>query len=277
MSDILQFSQTGVRHNAASLVPPALELSGVTKHFGGVKALTDVSFRLADGQVLGLIGPNGAGKTTLLNIISGFSKPSSGSIRLSGQDITPWPAYKVASVGGVSRTFQNIRMFQGMSVLENVLTGYHARLDTSLLSTILHSKSERRQEKEAREHAEIVLKSLGRSAYGSRRADELSYGIQRRVEIARALVSSPKLLLLDEPTAGMTPRETNEVMDLIHSLRERDLTMIVIEHKAGFIMGVSDQVVVLNFGNVIANGLPDHVRKDPDVVKAYLGTEDAHS
>ncbi len=251
-----------------------VQLRQVSKYFGGLQVLTDVSVSLEQGRVLGLIGPNGAGKTTLLNVISGLLKPEQGAIEVNGTDVTNWPAHRISSAAGVTRTFQNIRLFQGMTVAENVMTGYHAKIGTPVLATFLHTPAERREEQKARQAAARALEFVGVYQHAARLASELSYGDQRRVEIARALVSAPTLLLLDEPTAGMTPRETTDMTGLIRQLKESNLAMIVIEHKANFIMDVSDRIVVLNFGLVIAEGDPHTVRNNPEVIEAYLGKED---
>jgi ABC-type branched-subunit amino acid transport system ATPase component len=251
---------------AASL----LAVDGVGRVFGGLKALDGISFGVETGTICGLIGPNGAGKTTLINIISGLTPPSSGRVLLDGQPIDGLPPHRVAG-RGVARTFQNIRLFGELSVLENVMVGHHLRQSGTLLETLLRLPRARQQERTTRQAAEALLERLGLAHLARAEASALSYGDQRRVEIARALALEPKLLLLDEPAAGMNEAETHQLADFLHELRASGLTLLVIEHHLDLIMRLSDTIVVLNFGRKIAEGPPDVVRNDRAVIEAYVG------
>lgn len=251
-----------------------LTLSRVSRNFGGLAAVSDVSFEAESGQVTGLIGPNGAGKTTLLNLISGLDQPTGGDIRFMDQPIQKLPPHKINQLG-VARTYQNIRLFAEMSVLDNIIVGMHTQGKSGLLSAALALPSYRAEEKRLRAQALQLTARLGLEKFSDTPADALSYGDQRRVEIARALATHPKLLLLDEPTAGMNAAETARLGELILSLRAEGLTVLVIEHDMTFIAQVCDHVVVLNFGQVIARGTVGAVKSDPLVVTAYLGAEEA--
>jgi branched-chain amino acid transport system ATP-binding protein len=248
---------------------PILEATGVTMIFGGLTALSDVSLRLHEGQVLGLIGPNGAGKTTFFNCLTGQYKPTRGSVTLNGRPLTSDPAAVTAS--GVARTFQNIRLFPNMTVLDNVLVGRHVRMRQGPLASILHGPSFRRVERDARDKARELLQFVGLSTMEDELARNLPYGDQRRLEIARALATDPSVLLLDEPTAGMNPQETEGTRQLIFSIRDTGVSAVVIEHDTKFIFGLCDHVAVLVQGEVLVEGTPEVVREDPRVIEAYLG------
>lgn len=250
-----------------------LELQQVTRAFGGLLALHDVSMRAERGRVVGLIGPNGAGKTTLINSISGLDHPTSGRITFDGADITHAPPHRV-TMRGIARTYQNIRLFGEMTALENLLIGQHRRGRATVFESLIFAPSFRAEERRLRDHARVLLDRFGLAHHGDRRAGTLPYGDQRRLEIARALATAPKLILLDEPAAGMNPVETHLLGEQILRLRDDGLTLVVIEHDMALIQQVCDEIYVLNFGQIIAHGTHDQIKHDPQVIKAYLGEEE---
>ncbi len=250
-----------------------LDITSLTKQFGGLTAVNNVSFSIQKGEILGLIGPNGAGKTTLINLISGLSQPTSGQILYDGRDITHDPAHKLCALG-ISRTYQNIRLFGEMSVLGNVLAGRHLETPTAtrLWKWLLPWPDPAARQQE--QISQALLERLNLGHVSGRSAAELSYGNQRRVELARALATEPRLLLLDEPTAGMNKAETHDLGEIILQLRDEGVTILVIEHDMDLISQVCDRVEVLNFGSLIARGTPEEVRNDTAVIEAYLGDEE---
>jgi ABC-type branched-subunit amino acid transport system ATPase component len=249
-----------------------LSVEGVARAFGGVRAVDGATFAIGEGEVHGLIGPNGAGKTTLLNLVSGLLQPTGGSIRLGSERIDGQPPHRIAALG-VTRTFQNIRLFGALSAAENVIVGEHLSRPPLLWERMLLLPKARTEEEDARRKALALLERVGLRDRALHKAAALSYGEQRRVEIARALASSPRLLLLDEPTAGMNPVEVGSVESLIRDLAKAGHSVLLVEHNVRLVMEVSDRVTVLNFGKVIADGGPEEVSHDPAVIAAYLGTE----
>ena len=250
-----------------------LALTAVSRHFGGLKVLEDVSFSVRPGTISGLIGPNGAGKTTVFNLITGLLPPTSGDIALEGVSLGGRRPHAITRAG-VARTFQNIRIFKEMTLLENVVVGMHRHLDYGFPGLLFALPGHRAAEKRARDRARELLSWMKLDHKADDLADNLSYGAQRKLEIARALATDPKLLLLDEPVAGMNSTEKTELMREIVNIQGRGYTIFMIEHDMRFVMGLCEEISVLNFGRIIARGGPEQIRNDPQVIEAYLGRED---
>ena len=248
-----------------------LETTGVTKRFGGLQAVGKMDFNLEQGQIVSIIGPNGAGKTTFFNTLTGIYRPEEGQIVFNGGSLVGLRPDQITA-RGIARTFQNIRLFGGMTVIENIMVGMHAHLKQSLPDALLHNRKFRAEEQEAHRRAVELMDFVGLKGVGDELARNLPYGGQRRVEIARALASDPKLLLLDEPTAGMNPRETDEAVNLFRHVRDTlGVTILLIEHSMRVVMDISERITVMDYGLKIAEGLPDEISNNPRVVEAYLG------
>ena len=250
-----------------------LSLQNLLKTFGGLSAVSGVSFDVEENSIVGLIGPNGAGKTTVFNLITGNYRPNSGTILFERRDITNMPTHKIVQLG-IARTFQTIRLFQEMSVLENALSGCHCRMRTGLFGSMLHTPRQRVEEHLAVARAMRELAFVGLDSQYNNLAKNLSYGNQRLLEIARALCTEPSFLILDEPAGGMNNQETQDLMGLIRSIRSRGITVLLIEHDMNLVMELCEKLVVLEYGAVIAEGDPEHIKTNPQVIVAYLGADD---
>ncbi|MGC8720676.1 MAG: ABC transporter ATP-binding protein [Thermodesulforhabdaceae bacterium] len=248
-----------------------LAVQRITKSFGGLVAVNNVSFEVESGSIVGLIGPNGAGKTTVFNVITGIYRPDKGEVIFGGESITLKKSYEIVKLG-IARTFQTIRLFSQLSVLENVLAGFHCRTKSWIFSAMFRLPGAQREERQKIEESLRLLEFVGIEQYYNLPAGSLSYGNQRLLEIARALATSPKLLILDEPAGGMNEKETAELIQLIRKIRDRGITVLLIEHDMNVVMDVCEKVVVLEYGSKIAEGTPEEIRRNPRVIEAYLGT-----